>query len=57
MCTNHMKMRAVDAKFFQTACHFDDIGLVEVYHVSQGVANFVYFLIHVIKVLIMQLCD
>ncbi len=43
--------------FFQRACDFNDIGPVEVHHVSQGVANFDNFLRHVIKVLIMQRCD
>jgi hypothetical protein len=43
--------------FFQRACDFNDIGPVEVHHVSQGVANFDHFLIHVNKVLILQLYD
>ena len=43
--------------FFKRVCDFDDIGPVEVHHVSQGVANFDNFLIRVNKVLIMQLCD
>jgi hypothetical protein len=43
--------------FFKRACDFDDIGPVEVHHVSKGVVNFDNFLMHVNKVFIMQLCD